>query len=53
MGALILAIALVCACGAAANWSPAPRANLGWAAVALLILYFLLGAAGPLIATRW
>jgi hypothetical protein len=49
MGALILAIALVCACGAAANWTPWTRPHLGWSAVALLILYFLLGAAGPLL----
>ena len=49
MGALILAIALVCACGAAGGWQPWPRPNLGWAALALLILYFLLGAAGPLL----
>jgi hypothetical protein len=49
MGALILAIALVLACGAAAGWAPWGRPNLGWAAMALLILYFLLGAAGPML----
>jgi hypothetical protein len=48
MGALILAIALIAACGAAAGWAP-PRPHLGWTALALLILYFLLGAAGPLL----
>ena len=49
MALIILVFAFVFAVIAAMNWPALPRPHFGWLAVALFILYFIVGGAAKFL----